>query len=168
MKLNDLPAGSKIVKLVLETEPKLLKKGRESKIPCPVERLIKRSELSAMLGSNYGNAVNKQREREDKEPDFEPRLLWKGEGEHVEGSPFLVKRKGNDQKFYLAFRLLKTLKETYFLPDGSEVSPDWFKEFLPAWKGESEAQGVEKEVVWRTVLLENVKSVIYDGKEWIS
>lgn len=159
--LQDLPAGSKIVKLIIETEPKLLKLDRVTGVPCPVERLIKRSELSVMLGSSYQNAVNKQLEKAGEEANFEPQLLWRGDGEHVEGSSFLVKRKGSD-KLYLAYRVLKTLVESFWLPDGSPAKVTDYLNYLPLPpKG-------EKPVIWRTVSLDNVKSVIYDGKEWIT
>lgn len=158
--LKDLPPGSKIVKLVIETEPPLLKKDRVTGDPCPVERLIKRSELTVMLGSSYENAVNKQRVKEGEEPNFEPSLLWRGDGEHVEGSAFLVKRKGSD-KLYVAYRVLKVLKEDYYLPGYGPVSVDVYKNFLPL-------PDKDKGVVWRTVALKNVKSVWYADKEWMT
>jgi hypothetical protein len=157
--LRDLPSGSKIVKLTIETEPKLLKLNRVTGEPCPIERLFKRSELSAMLGSSYANAVNKQLEKAGEEPNFEARLLWRGEGEHVEGSPFLVRKKGSD-KHYLAFRLLNVVSEVYLDPQGKVVNPEDYKNFLPL-------ASKEAGVVWRTVSLDNVKSVIYADKEWL-
>lgn len=160
MQLANLPPGSKIVKLVIETEQKLLKLDRVTGAPCPTERLIKRSELSVILGSSYQNAVNKQLEKAGEEANFEPQLLWRGEGQHVDGHPFLVKKKGGD-KLYLAFRLLHVVKETYFDDRGLVVDPTVYQNYLPTRVGE------EPKVVWRTVSLSNVRSVIYDGKEWI-
>jgi hypothetical protein len=160
--LRDLPSGSKIVKLTIETEPKLLKLNRVTGEPCPIERLFKRSTLNVLLGSSYTAAVNKQLERSGEEPNFEARLLWRGEGEHVEGSPFLVRKKGSD-KHYLAFRLLNVVSEVYHLGDGGPaVDPAKYKNFLPL-----PPKGEPQEVVWRTVSLENVRSVIYADKEWL-
>lgn len=166
--LKDLPAGSKIVRLTMSTEPKLLKLHRITGVPCPVASLSKRTVMTALLGSSYSAAVNKQRRVEEKEMDFEPSLLWKGEGQRVEGSSFLIQRRTNPDKLYLAFRPMHTIETVYLDPNGKVVNPDDYAGYLPLPSKGNEAQDLEKEIVWRTVLLTNVVSVWYAEKEWIN
>ena len=60
-KIFEAGQGARIVSIVTETELKLLKKGRESKIPCPFTLGVRRkAKRNGFIGANYSNAVNNQ------------------------------------------------------------------------------------------------------------
>ncbi len=156
--------GGKFVGLTIKTEPKLLKKDRETGVPCPYNNVQRISERVVVLGCNYSNCVNNQREREGLEADFNPQQLWNGKGRHVEGHPFLVEHVDTGKK-YLAVMNLKNGVESWFA-NGKTIDFKALTNFLPKPKeeGAPNSQGLEKIVNWRTIALENVIGVRYAGE----
>lgn len=157
--------GSTFVTLVTATEPKMNQKHRETKAPNPFlgKRVLRMAERHCILGASYENAVNNQRAREGHPVEFKAESLWNGAGEHVEGSRNLVRHKGTG-KLYLVFyphREGSVMQDTWTV-DGTEIAQSELVPYLPPVSG-SKRQETEREVLWRTVALENVVQVtIYD------
>src|SRR5690554_7875233 len=67
--------GSTFCTIHTVTDPKCLKKHRDTKEPLPYKEVKKTSVINGVINFKYENSVNKQREREDSTADFiaEPR-----------------------------------------------------------------------------------------------
>lgn len=156
--------GAKLVGLTIKTEPKLLKKNRETGEPCPFHNVTRISERVVMLGCNYGNCVNNQRDREGLETDFVPQQLWNGKGQHVEGHPFLIQHVDTGKK-YIAVKNQKNGSECYHA-DGKIVDIKTLSNFMPK-SGEGNTQGVESPVNWRVISLDNIIGVRYAGEAFV-
>lgn len=140
-------AGAFPITIVADTEPKL-KKG------CPY-KVRKRSKVNGMAGFIYENAVNRQRIREGKEPDFEsePRK-W---GIRIVRTP-LVEHNGN---FYLELKVQNS-DCVYLDENGNEISKEEIQPFLR--ENNFDKQQLDKPVILRDYKLENIKEVHMDGK----
>jgi len=116
--------------------------------------------VSTISNANYERAVNRQREREGKETDFEalPRV-W---GERVGKSP-VIQHKG---QFYFAIHV-KTLTTdvTYEDVNGNAVEKESIVQFLP--KKSSSRQGVENEIIVRTYKIESILQMRMKGGTYI-
>lgn len=162
------PRGAEVITAEAVTDPKLKRTGN----PWKAGQVLKRTKINGMLGVNYANAVNNQREREGLDRDFvAAKRQW---GVSVKGFPFVVHK----DKSYLEIMVLSVLglevgidpetgetvkldaKPVYFDNETGAIIPtELVKPFLPA-KSKSNRQGTEKEIVWRTyglASLENIK-----------
>lgn len=174
---------TRIVSLITKTFPPLLKKGRESHNPCPWAQVVQMTHRYGIIGCSYASCVNRQRNREFNEQNptpsgrapgsyapFRVQSLWNGMGEHVPGSPYLVRHR-TKETLYLAF-----------LPFNRENCPAIVEEVFHDEKGEPidrtllteymrleylpQNQGVSKAVFWRTIEISHILQVkcgeIYD------
>ena len=145
-RLQDL-RGATFATLVVNVEPS---------IKCPKTsgmggRIRKRSKVNVTLGFIYANSVNRQREREGNESDFQvnPRK-W---GERVKGTTLVV-HKG---QYYLEIQEEKVYETEYYL-DGNLVEKEIVKQYLkePAPQPQQE---LEREVILRDYRLDSIESV---------
>ena len=139
-----------MVSFIATTVPRLLAGN-------PWVNLVKTSTISAVLNYDYEKAVNRQRVREGKVPDFksEPRK-W---GKHVGKSP-IVEHK---EAFYLNCKIEKATAT--YLADGVEVEGAE----VDSWIGErhSGRQKVENTVYGRDFKIENVRRIRMKRVEYI-
>ena len=125
---------------------------------CPFQDLTKVSTINAMGGWIYEQAVNRQRIREDKEPDFTPfPRRW---GTRVRGTPFVE----HEGKLYFEAKVQKRLETAYFSGQQA-VGLDRIQPFLRN-KEEGISQQVEAPIVLRDYLLENIVAVRVGGEEY--
>ena len=128
MKLGELKAalasrkGTQFVTIVAVTDPRMRKRDNPY-----IGRVQKRSTVNGAIGWIYQNSVNRERAREDLEPDFEafPRK-W---GERIKGTAF-GEHNGNT---YLELKVEREIATEYLL-DGAPVERSVIEEWLPASK----------------------------------
>ena len=123
------------------------------------DKVLKESEVNVCLNWIYENAVNNQREREGKEPDFEaePRS-W---GVRIPKHPFVI-HKG---KLYLEAKIQKSLGHKYKL-NGKEISEEIIQRYLRK-KTEGSRQKLETPVKLRDYSIDNIISIIMDGEQYV-
>jgi hypothetical protein len=142
--------GTTIISFEAVTDARLKKTGNTIPLPC-----FKRSKVNGMIGYNYENSVNNQREREGSERDFEAEPRSWGVRIH----PCVVEHKGN---YYLTVKVERSLETPRFVDaEGCERSLVEVKPFLPS-KGESR-QGVDREVIHREYAVENLVNLRMGG-----
>jgi len=132
------------------------------KAACPFGRNVRKvSRVNVTLGFQYENAVNRQREREDSEPDFkaEPRK-W---GERVPGT-FLVRH--DSGKLYLETKVERSLGHEYRDAAGNLIPADAIAPYLPTKSG-SGRQEVEKTILVRDYALDSIKGLTIKGEDFV-
>lgn len=143
--------GTTAISFDAVTDARLKKTGNPIPLPC-----AKWSKVNGMIGYNYENSVNNQREREGSERDFDAAPRQWGTRIH----PCVVEHKGN---FYLTVKIERVLEQPrYFDANGKEREIMEVKPFLPS-KGATR-QGVEKEVIHREYGIENIRNLRMGGK----
>jgi len=111
------------------------------------------------LNCNYGKMVNKRLEKEGKDANFVPKLNWHEKEFYGNNGSMVRNRKNHDDK-YLMVIVDRATTDAYFvngvLATASQV--ETIKEFRPKSSG-SAGQGLENEVIVRTIKLENINLV---------
>jgi hypothetical protein len=127
-----------------------------------IGRVKKVSRVNGMVGWNYQNSVNNQREREGNEEEFvaHPRK-W---GERVQGTPF-VTHKG---QVYLELKVQNVQGTTYFLDNrpATDAEIEAIQAFMPKRAG-SGRQQVDKAVILRDYKMSSIKAFRAFGQEHI-
>lgn len=165
--IESIPTGVRIVSLFTATEVPLRAKSKVTGERCEIGSVVRHCWRNGMIGANYSNAVNNQREREGIEDEFNPLLLWNGKGRYVEGSKRIVEHTEKGTK-YLAFYPKSVdncpiVADDKYYADGIEVSKDEIEEFLKD-SGTSERQGTEKKIFWRTIGLDSIRAIKFSGE----
>lgn len=83
-------------------------KGKAIKTACPFARAVKHSTSNVIVNFDYAGNVNRQRDREGKEADFEAQENWFF---HV--SKAVVQHRKSGER-YIFVRVLKSLDDAYF------------------------------------------------------
>jgi hypothetical protein len=173
---------TRIVSLFTKTFPPLLKKGRVTKNPNPWPKGVAQiTHRYGIIGCSYASCVNRQRFREMPEPTGQPsrtpyvpfraQALWNGYGEHVPGSPYLVRHKQKDS-LYLAFLPFNrenspaVVEEVFHDVDtGNVIQPNLLTEYMRL-EYLPQHQGVNRVVFWRTIELSHILQIkcgeVYD------
>lgn len=137
--------------------------ARARKTGNPFTEVRKLSQVNGFTGADYEASVNRQQAREGSVPAFEAReRSW---GERI--APALVENKG---KLFLPIQPRSTKKPIYFGRNKMgvlmQIRKDVIASFLPAERSSAEAQGVEKEVVYRNYALENIVQISIGGEKF--
>jgi hypothetical protein len=152
--IND-GGSAKFAQMTAEVEQKQLKTGN----PLRNAKVTKIVEYNMLLNANYQNMVNNRREKEGKEADFEAKENWfKKVNDGFNGS--IVANKKDETALYLFFAC-NNAKTHKYLVNGIEATPDEIaiiKQFKPEVK-KAENQGLEEDVVVRTVKLSGIKQI---------
>lgn len=155
--------GAEFATIVATTDPKALKKHRETGEPNPYARIRKVSRVNGVLGWIYGNSVNLQRKREGAAPDFSPEpRAWGERVKRADGgvSP-LVEHKG---ALYLELKVEKVL-DSFFLADGKLMTGKELRHYLPKPKvRESSRQETEKPIILRDYRLDSLREIVLGGE----
>ncbi len=126
----------------------------------PFGEVFKLSRVNAFTSFDYEGSVNRQQVREGGEGDFAAQARkW---GERV--GPSLVENKG---EFYLVAKVQTTQKPVYLVRRNGFLTPiarELVAPYLPAKRSSAEAQGVEKEIVYRNYALRNLVSLVMGGE----
>lgn len=132
-------------------------------------RVTNITERLGNLGTNYENAVNNQREREELPESFSAEAMWKGAGEHVNKN--IVRHKDSGENYLVFYPRsnhngLPVNAEQRWLVDGVPATQEQIEEiksFMPN-RTSSGKQGTEKIVPWRVFNIWNVIEIAVDGK----
>jgi hypothetical protein len=123
------------------------------------DKVVKSSIYNGMMNFDYENAVNRQRNREDKVGDFKAEQTW-GEKETLA----LVKKDG---VAYLQFKLQKKLEVRYFDKfNGTPIDESQLENYLPKKNGNAK-QELDKEVIVLRPKLENIRAISIKGGEYL-
>jgi hypothetical protein len=148
------------------TKPKMNVKDRITKEPNPFGEVVKISKVSCIFNADYAKQVTNQLKREDKpESDYK-----KGEAVmELSFSPnndfFCMNVKNG--KYVVRYRPNDNVKPTTeYTANGKIVSFNALKNYLPEVK-KATNQGTDKEILWRTVYLENVREITINGIKYI-
>lgn len=140
--------GATPASLQYVTAPKLNKEGKER-----FGAVTKIANIGCMIGYNYENSVNNQREREDELKDFMSQQLWKGKGKRLSPALSTHVEKGS---FYLTYKMQQTFKSFHFDSVLNFIPVALLKPFFPK-SDPAKYQGVEKAVYHREISLQNVR-----------
>jgi len=144
--------GATFATLFVDTEPAI----KSPKTSGMGGRIRKQSEIRVCLNFIYGNAVNRQRDREGVDEVFTPKPRpW---GTRIQGTT-LVSHKG---KLYLETKV-EGVKSTQYLLDGKPVEYSQISQYLRP-KSTKSRQGVEKKVILRDYAINNIAGVHMMGQ----
>lgn len=132
------------------TTPKLNKEGKNR-----FGDVTKIANVGIMLGYNYQNSVNNQRERENEIKDFMAQQLWKGKGKRL--SPCLAMHK-EKETFYMSYKSQQTFKAFHFDTVLNFIPVALLKPYFPV-NNSAKYQGVEKAVYHREISIDNIKKL---------
>jgi hypothetical protein len=147
------------------TDPNPLKKDRVTKEPNPYAQIIKESKLSCIFNADYAKQVVNQLKREDKDESEYKRGKAVMELEFFGNNDFFCRNVKN-QRLVVRYRPNDNVKPTTeFFADGKTVKFEQIKNLLPE-KKKNENQGTQREILWRTVYLENIKEMTINGTNY--
>ena len=150
----DRISGSTAVSLDIETEPRMRKSGN----PFLNNGVKKDVTLNGLIGFFYGNAVNNQLGREDKELNFKPQpRKW---GERV---GHVVEHKGN---VYLEVKVQGSSRPTYHI-DGETVDVEELRPFLYASRKPHTQDELDEQIILRDVKLSNILRIRMLNEEFV-
>lgn len=156
--------GTTIATVTYETDPKMVKKHRETKEINPYNDLVvKRTKINVTLGFDYSNSVNNQKAREGQEKDFVAKeRTW---GQRIKGTT-LVSHK---DAIYLEAKINGKPQENVFLniTTKKEIDKALLIPYLPVISTSTGRQGVEKEIIMRDIKLESIKEIKIKGQHYI-
>ena len=147
--------GTSIVSFTCITDPRLKKTG----LPEHLKNALKVSEVNGMIGYDYENSVNNQRNRE--QGDEAKKFEAQGRSWGVRLNRVFVVNKGG---LYVTIKIERTLsKPRFFDGKGNEVSKEEIAAFLPSPR-KDQTQGVEKEIIHREYKLLSIQEIRMGGK----
>ena len=146
-----------------ETHPKCTKKSRTSGEKNPFDTIVKRSQVSIILNSDYETAVTNQLAREGKESSE----YQKGENTmplvFSENNQFIGMYKGD---FVLQYRPNDKIKpNSIYFANGIETPKSELTQYLPT-ENQATNQGTEREIFWRKLYLSNVLEFTFNGTKY--
>jgi hypothetical protein len=166
--------GAKIVRIVVETHPRLNKKNRTTGEPCPhVNGVTRVARRRIVLGADYGNAVNRERRAEGETPDFQPQSLWYGHGQRH--GPYTVQHDTTGRIYFFGLPQQQAIDDTdagriclvdddawYDTATGESVDPATLVDYLPPSR-KADNQGVRHDIQWRIFPLDEVRELVHGG-----
>jgi hypothetical protein len=161
-KLRSLKKGAKVVTLVTYTSPSMNKKVNGELNPFYDQNVMKRAWTNGVVGYWYARSVNRQREREGNEADFEalPHLYT----EHEPGS-ILTYHREDRGRLYLPMKIQTVLGYQYEIDgevqDTNEIDP-WIRGYKPSTRQET-----DKPVIHKNYLVENITDIKVLG-DWVA
>lgn len=153
--------GAFFATIVAETDPRMRKTGN------PYVGAMKLSRVNGLFNWIYGNAVNRQRVRENQPVDaageveyFEPApRKWGTRLRRADGTVTpLVEHKG---QHYIEVKVERSLGYEY-RKDGTVIDPKAVEAFLPERK-EGARQEVDNPVILRDYAIESIRQITLDG-----
>jgi len=129
------------------TSPKLNKAGKMR-----FGEVTKIANVGIMLGYNYTNSVNNQRERENELKDFMSQPLWNGKGKRLSPALATHVEKGT---YYMSYKSQQTFKSFHFDTALNFIPVALLKPFFPSSLPTN--QGVDKPVYHREISIDNIR-----------
>ncbi len=153
--------GAKMVTIVSQTEPPMRKTNNPY-----AGKVVKVSHVNGVINWNYERSVNRQREREGSEPDFE--ALPRSWGDRIMGTPLVRHVKDGVEKRYLEMKVERVLTTTYIdYTTGEAIDPEVLRPFLRENAGNIR-QNLEKPVILRDYNIDNIAKIFMDGEEIVN
>lgn len=147
--------GAQPVSMVTETLPKVKKESKQR-----FGIIKKHTYYNCFFGTNYEAAVNRRLEKEGKDTDFQSETpMWMQKINNVCGH-----HKADASKRYVIYSEPKPHKKLYFdiaLNIVQEGEIDFYT------SGKPRKQGLDKPFNYRTVKLENIKTVTLRGIKYV-
>jgi len=149
---------TQIVSLTTVTNPAMRKSGN----PFPNARKV--SIATGIICWRYSRAVNNQRVREDKTPDF--KALKRQWGRKLKRNPLVsLRKKGSGVHHYLDLKLERRTELFFDAETKKKITKDqllpWLQKRAPQWR-----QGLWKEVVLRDFALPNIAEISVNGEQY--
>ena len=167
----DTRKGTLFVGLVTQTSPRVTVKHRDTRQPLPADwrDIEKVTTQNVAVGTSYGAAVNRQRDREGVADTFDTGPIMNGM-ESVQGYPALRYHPSRDTH-YLAYQAVPNGHGSTVYRTASGVpltadEVDTLRGYLPKPR-KVEKQGVERDVIWRTVSIENIVSIKFNAHTYV-
>jgi phage anti-repressor protein len=155
--LKNWNLGCKPANIQYITEPKNLTKEGKQKFP----ELLHIAAVGAMIGYNYENSVNNQREREGIESDFQSKPLWNGKGKHINA---VLATHTETNEFYLVYKYQQSFRSIFV----NNYTPVPFAELKPFFKvSENKNQGTETIIHHRLIKISNIRKVKMNKQEFV-
>ena len=152
--IND-GGSATFAQMTAEVEQKQLKTGN----PLKNDKITKQVSYNMLLNANYTNMVNNRLKKEGKEANFQAKENWfEKVNDGFNGS--IVAKKSDKSELYLFFACNFAKTEKYFV-NGNEATTEQvetIKKFKPA-DNKATNQGLENDVIVRTVKLSNIKQI---------
>ncbi len=169
--------GAKMVSIIANTDPRMKGMGPRGNNPLRGRNIRKRSWVNGVAQWSYGNAVNRQRDREDQPLDgvgnvehFTPQARkWGVKGFFDEGAwtpsntgPWILHK----DALYFELKVQKSVAHEYIdMDSGERIDPALIREWLPV-RRPSATQGVDKQIILRDYALINLEAIVMDGDTW--
>ena len=149
--------GCQTISIQYITEPKnLTKEGKEK-----YKNLYHIAAVNALLGYNYQNSVNNQRERENIDADFQAKPLWNGKGKHINACLATHTEKN---EFYIVYKFNHAFKSLYI----NNYATVNITDLKPYFKiSENKSQGTETIIMHRLININNVRKIKLNKIEYI-
>ena len=154
--------GATFGTITAETDPRMVKKHRETGEPNPHLGALKVSRVNVTIGADYERSVNRQRTREELDADF----ASMGLPDYYEPVSGPVIRHTGKGTHYLACKPENCLSVVYMDAAGKLIDADDIKPYLPASRKPAN-QGTAKEIVWRTYSLDSIREISLGGHHYI-
>lgn len=162
--------GATFLSMITLTDPRMVKKHRQTKEPNPYLGCMKRSYVNVLVNFWYEKAVLKRLAAEGKDPVvFRRGESWHeivfGEGGRL--TPLCRHKKACDDRgdpiLYLRAMPLHVYVTEYVRPSGLLVDPELVDPYLPPER-EATNQGLDREVKVRTYRLEDIQAITLGGE----
>jgi hypothetical protein len=148
------------------TTPKMLVKDRITKEKNPFNVITKESKVSCIFNADYEKQVVNQLKREDKEETEYKKGFSAMELKFFGNNDFYCENVKNEKKVIRYRPNDKVKPTTEYFADNKKVSFDQVKNYLPE-PSKATNQGTEKEILWRTVYLENIQEITLNKVKYI-
>jgi hypothetical protein len=157
-----------------ETNPKLLVKGRNSKLTIPEKfncfstDIKKISQFVCMLGLDYKHVIESRLIKEGKDISlYEKGSSW---FEHVEGTRNLVRHKETKELYVYLFLVANNIPTSayYNTANGTMIDKEELTEYLPKESAPTN-QGLNdgNEVLVRTFKLSSIRKIVLDKETYL-
>lgn len=150
--------GSNFISFVSHTQPKMKKTGN-----IYANKIVKISNVSANVGFDYESGVNRRREKEGKETDFQSKSNWH-EPVINNGSITALSRHCKTGELYLRCNVLKSNSVYVNIENGEIVEKEALDPFLQKTDYKS-SQGLDdSQITFNCYKLDSIKSITFDKK----
>ncbi len=169
--IDSIPTVKGIFGFEAITEEKALKKSRIDKTPTPahLEVIHKIFRGTVYMGDSYQEMINKRREKEGSEADFQSQATY---CEPVGDNKLIWKNKNTDQLYlrvYLGYGSTMTSNIKFYDAEWNEIPMEEYREIKKKYLKldyAQENQQLENEIVVRNYKIENVVR-LKRGEEWL-
>lgn len=150
--------GARPITVTMRTIPRMNKAGKTT-----FGEIFKVSVVNGFVNFDYEKSVNRQLGREEKTQDFKAQSNWFN---HTD-TPGIICHRDDASKLYLQMKVERAIESAYFDTSGAHINTKQVESFLPA-RSEPKNQGTDKAIFTITISLDNITSLVCDGKRYWS